>query len=92
MAKVDLNTATLEELQTIVGVDGECARYITRSRPFQTWRDVQAVAGVNLALMLKLLDAASINLMTADVLNEGGASGGLEPRIRTAQPVTRKTP
>ena len=65
MAKVDLNSATPEELQTIEGIDVERARYLARSRPFRTWRDVQAVVGIDAVLMLRLLDAASIDLTPA---------------------------
>jgi DNA uptake protein ComE-like DNA-binding protein len=75
---VDLNTASLEELQTLPGVDLRAAYDLLLWRPYLTWQEVSEVPG---------FDAER-----AAQLRRGGALVGLpeEPRWRAESRAIRR--
>ncbi|XXX76533.1 helix-hairpin-helix domain-containing protein [Sorangium sp. So ce134] len=62
--RIDLNTATEEELMAIEGIDGERARLIIEHRsergPFQSWEDLHEVSGIDGVLLGKLQRSGSL--------------------------------
>jgi len=62
-AQVDLNEASLEDLEKITGVGRERARDIIEHRPFKSWEDVEKVPGFSKG-------------MVEDLQNSGATLGG----------------
>jgi len=56
---IDLNTATEEQLERIVGLGLERARRIIQSRPFRTWEDLKRVQGLHEKLIEDLKKAGA---------------------------------
>jgi len=56
---VDLNTASLETLQTLPGVDLRAAYDLLLWRPYLTWEEVAFVPGFDLARAGALRDAGA---------------------------------
>jgi competence ComEA-like helix-hairpin-helix protein len=63
--KINLNIASVEELERIDGIDGERARTIVAYRGehgrFGSWDDVEGVPGISEPLLEKLQAAATVN-------------------------------
>ncbi|WP_437608566.1 helix-hairpin-helix domain-containing protein [Sorangium sp. So ce834] len=78
--RIDLNTATEEDLMAIEGVDGERARLIIEHRsergPFRSWEDVHQVPGIDGAMLGRLQRSGSLG--GAAEASEGGAGGAAE--------------
>lgn len=45
--KVNLNTADMNELETVAGLGHTRAQYILEHRPYNNWDDVKKVPGFN---------------------------------------------
>lgn len=71
---VDLNSASLEELQELPGIDLRAAYDLLLWRPYLTWEEVTYVPGFDQA--------------RAEALRAAGATVGLprEPRLFTDEP------
>ncbi|WP_437576931.1 helix-hairpin-helix domain-containing protein [Sorangium sp. So ce887] len=76
--RIDLNTATEEELTTIEGIDGERARLFIEHRtgrgPFRSWQDLRHVPGIDGALLGKLQRGSSLG-GAAEPSAEAAATG-----------------
>lgn len=64
-AKVDLNTATLAELETLPGVGTQTARAIVAARPFATVSELENVSGIGPAKMDDLRSRVTVSRQTA---------------------------
>jgi competence protein ComEA len=64
-AAVDINTATLEELQTLTGIGPDKAKaiidYRTKNGSFETVEDLQKVSGIGAKTMEKLGDSITVS-------------------------------
>ncbi|WP_437812389.1 helix-hairpin-helix domain-containing protein [Sorangium sp. So ce1078] len=83
--RIDLNTATEEELMTIEGIDGERARLIIEHRsehgPFQSWKDLHQVPGIDSVLLGKLQRGSSLGGAAEDAgAGEAAAGSAKEQR------------
>jgi DNA uptake protein ComE-like DNA-binding protein len=57
---VDLNTATIEQMQTLPSVDLRAAYDLLLWRPYLTWEEVAFVPGFDLARAVVLKEAGAI--------------------------------
>lgn len=66
--KININTATHQELTMLKGIGPELAKRIVQFReehgPFATIRDLQKVRGIGEGKFLKLQDAVSVTMTT----------------------------
>ena len=57
--RVDLNTATRRELESLPMIDPEIAAALIAARPFRNWEDLVRVKGFYIALVEDLRDAGA---------------------------------
>ncbi|WP_437998193.1 helix-hairpin-helix domain-containing protein [Sorangium sp. So ce185] len=80
--RIDLNTATEEELTAIEGVDGERARLIIEHRsergPFRSWEDLHQVPGIDGVMLGRLQRSGSLGGATEASGKGAGAGGAAE--------------
>lgn len=56
---VDLNTASVEELERVGGIGRERAERIVRERPFNSWEDLKRIEGFSDKLINDLREAGA---------------------------------
>lgn len=60
VAKINLNTATLEELDALPGIGPKRAELIVKARPFKTVEDLRKIKGLPASDFQKLKDLVSV--------------------------------
>ena len=60
VAKINLNTATIEELDALPGIGPKRAELIVNARPFKTVEDLRKIKGLPAADFKKLKDLVSV--------------------------------
>ncbi len=87
--RIDLNTATEEELTTIEGIDGERARLLIEHRtgrgPFRSWQDLHHVPGIDGALLGKLQRGSSLGGAAEPSAEAAAAGEAAEPAAGSAK-------
>ncbi|WP_437733805.1 helix-hairpin-helix domain-containing protein [Sorangium sp. So ce1335] len=77
-ARIDLNSASAEELEGIEGIDGERARLLIEHRSesgtFRSWEDVLSVPGIDSVLLGKLQEGGSLGTAAGSPAEGAGAA------------------
>jgi len=69
--RLELNTATIHDIERLPVMTPGLARNLIASRPFRTWSDLGKVNGFCLALVEKLV-LSGVSLKQNDVITEQG--------------------
>jgi len=86
LALVNINTASVEELDTIPGVGTSTAQKIIEARPFATTEDIMRVSGIGPATYEKLKDYITVSGQTDVVLPDENSESIVTPTARTSLP------
>lgn len=87
IAELDLNLATLDEIDSLPGIGYALAGRILEARPFSSVEDLTRVQGIS-AVMLERMR----NLVTVSIPVIGPAVSEAEPEVEESQPVQPGTP
>ncbi len=83
MKKVNINVATLDELQTLSGIEPEIAQAIIDGRPYEKVEDLLQVQGIDEEKLKKIQNMITVKplIISLATLDELKALPGIEPEI-----------